>query len=192
MIPRRHVLVAVSAALLPAGAGAQEHPPTLPQRDVDVTYVIPTPAGAARQRLRVSALRQILRLDPPGDGLYIIIDLRAGRMVTVRTVDRSVIEMAAPRSWMPGLGHASYTRRNATTVSGVACTEWETTDSEGRKVQLCLDADGVMMRARMHTPAGEATLALATDVRRQTQDPAIFQEPAGYRRLAPPPIKRAQ
>ncbi len=192
MICRRHLLATLLVAITPARARAQEHPPTLPLRDVDVTYVIPTPAGATRQRLRLSALRQKLRLDPPGGGLYVIIDLHAGRMVTVRDADRSVIEMAAPKSWMPGLGHASYTRRNATTVSGVACTEWETTDSEGRKVLVCLDADGVMMRARVHTPAGEATLALATDVRRQFQDPAIFNEPAGYRRLTPPPIAGAQ
>ena len=72
MIRRRLLLGAVALVaalgLMDAMAWAQERPPTLPMRDVDVTYVVPTPGGAARQRLRFSALRQKLRIDPPGGG----------------------------------------------------------------------------------------------------------------------------
>lgn len=189
---RRRLLIGAGAALFGLPAHAQERPPTLPLRDVDITYVVPTPAGAARQRLRFSALRQKLRIDPPGRGLYVVMDFLAGRMFTVREADRSVIEMAAPKAWMPGMGHGRYMRRNAVVVSGVSCTEWQTTDSEGRDVRICLDADGVMIRATMQTTAGEATLALATDVRRESQDPVIFSVPASYRRLTPPPIAGAR
>ena len=189
---RRRALIRAMPLLIAMPVAAQERPPTLPLRDVDVTYVVPTPAGAARQRLRFNALRQKLRIDPPGSGLYVVMDFLAGRMFTVREADRSVIDMAAPKAWMPGMGHGRYTQCNVVTVSGVSCTEWQTTDSEGREVRICLDADGVMIRATMQTAAGEATLALATEVRRESQDPVVFAVPASYRRLTPPPIAGAR
>jgi hypothetical protein len=180
-------------ALLPAlPALGQDRPPTLPMRDVDITYTIPTPAGAARQRLRYSVAHRALRIDPPGAGLYIVIDFAAGRMFTVRDTDRSVIDMAAPRAWMPGQGNGRYTRRNATTVSGVPCTEWQTTDSEGRDVRICFDDQGDMLRASVHTPRGEIVLALATELRHETQGRTIFHIPPDYRRLSPPPIPGAR
>lgn len=197
MIRRRRILIGAAAiatvpGLINTTAWAQDRPPTLPMRDVDVTYIVPTPGGAARQRLRFSALRQKLRIDPPGGGLYVVIDFLAGRMSTVREADRSVIDMAAPKAWMPGMGHGRYVRRNETTISGVPCTEWQTTDSEGRDVRICFDPDGVMMRATMQTAAGEATLALATELRRSLQDPTVFLVPASYRRLSPPPVTGAR
>lgn len=192
MTAQRRTLLLAALLLGSRVASADDRPPTLPMRDVDVTYIVPTPAGAARQRLRFSALRQKLRIDPPGGGLYVVIDFLAGRMFTVREADRSVIEMAAPKAWMPGLGHAHYARRNATVVSGVSCTEWQTTDSEGHDVRICFDDDGVMIRATTQTPAGEATLALATALSREAQSPVTFLVPTSYRRLAPPPVARAQ
>ena len=189
-LPRRLLLLA-PLAWAPS-ALAQDHPATLPLRDVDITYTIPTPAGAARQRLRYSATRRALRIDPPGGGLYVVIDFAANRMFTVRDADRSVIDMAAPKSWMPGQGHGRYTRRNRTEVSGVPCTEWQTTDSEGQDVRICFDDQGVMLRATVQTPKGEAVLALATDLRREPQNPAIFHVPPEYRRLSPPPIPGAR
>jgi len=198
-LPRRALLL---AWLLPAcPALAQDHPPTLPPRlplrDVDITYVVPTPDGAARQRLRYSTTRRALRIDPPGTGLYIVIDFATNRMFTVRTADRSVIDMAAPPSWMPGQGQggqtgARYIRRNRTEVSGVPCTEWQTTDSEGRDVRICFDDQGDMLRATVQTPKGEAVLALATELRHEPQNPAIFHVPPEYRRLSPPPIPGAR
>jgi hypothetical protein len=191
MIGRRRA-IGLAAAMLPLRPGwAQEHPPALPLRDVDVTYTSPTPRGAVRQRLRFSAARSLMRIDPPGDDLYVVIDFGAGRMFTVRAADRSVIEMAAPRTWMHGLGTGRstpgrYTRRNAIVVSDVSCTEWQTTDNEGRDVRICIDQDGVTIRVNLHTPAGEATLALATEIRREGQGVAVFAVPDFYRRLTPP------
>ncbi len=178
-------------ALLPAAVRAEERPPILPSRDVDITYIVPTPAGATRQHLRFNAERQLLRLDPPGGGIYVIIDFAAGRMSTVRDADRSVIEMTAPKTWMPGLGQAHYTRRNTSTVAGVPCTEWQTTDSEGRDVHICLDHDGVMLRVNLHGNSGAATLAVAVERHAEPQAPALFQVPTAYRRLAPPPMPGA-
>jgi len=182
------MLLVAGQALISGRAGAQERPPTRPANDVDVTYALPTPAGAAHQRLRYSVARRLLRLDPPGGGLRVVIDFAAGRMFTVNDADRSVIEMAAPESWMPGLSLARYARRNADRVSGVPCTDWETTDSEGHAVLICLTADGVMLRAAQ----GARVLVIATALRHAPQAASVFQVPQDYRRLAPPPIRSAQ
>jgi len=166
----------------------QDRPPRLPTRDVDVTYLLPTPAGAAHQRLRYSAASRLLRLDPPGAGLRVVIDFATQRMFTVNDADHSVIEMAAPASWMPALNGAHTTRRDADQVSGLPCTNWETTDSEGHAVLICLTEDGVMLRAAR----GERVLVIATELRHAPQAASVFAVPRNYRRLAPPPVRGAQ
>ena len=48
------------------------------------------------ERMRWQAATQRQRVDPPTEGLFIVIDYRAGRMHTVRLSDRLVVDMAAP------------------------------------------------------------------------------------------------
>jgi len=192
MIFRRIFVAVFLAAAITGAVLAEERPATLPTRDVDVTYVMPTPAGAARQRLRYNAALRLLRLDPPGGELRVVIDFASARMFTVRDADRSVIEMAAPESWMPGLGGARYTRRNAERVSGVSCTNWQTTDSEGQVVLICLTEDGVMLRVARHSAAGDRVLSIATELHHAPQAAPLFGVPQNYRRLAPPPIAGAR
>jgi len=192
MMGRRQAFWLAVALAACRATHAQDHPPAVPLRDVDVTYIIPTPRGAVRQRLRFSAARNAMRIDPPGDAMYVVIDFAAGQMFTVRAADRSVIAMAAPKGWMHGLGTGNtspgrYTRRNAAVVSDVSCTEWQTTDNEGRDVRICIDRDGILIRLNLQTPSGEATLALATDIRREGQGASVFAVPADYRRLTPQP-----
>jgi hypothetical protein len=172
-----------------SGAGAEDHPPAVPTRDVDVLYDVPTQAGMARQRLRFSAATQSFRIDPPGRGLYVVIDQRQGRMYTVRDSDRSVIDMAAPRAWMPGINGGTLTRRGEDNVAGLPCTDWATTDSEHRAIVMCVTQDGVMLRAV--TGTGES-LIVARNVRFQPQNSLVFAIPESYSRLAPPPIPNAR
>jgi hypothetical protein len=182
-LARRAVLLLIT--VIPLAAAGAEAPRTVPEHDADISYAIPTPAGAAMQRLRYNAALRLLRIDPPGDGLHVVIDNARGRMVTVRAADRSLIDMPAPAAWMPGIGAAGYVRGRDDVVAGLPCTEWRTRDSEGRGVRACFTADGMLLRAV--TEAGQVLL-LAVDVRRAAQDPALFAIPAGYRRLAPPPL----
>jgi len=177
------------ACMLTAPARAADHPPAVPTRDVDVLYDLPTRAGLAKQRLRYSAARQVFRIDPPGQGLFVIIDQPRGRMYTVREDNRTIIEMASPRSWMHGITGGRFERRGADTVAGLACTDWATTDSERRTVLVCLTADGVMLRART---VNGAPLITAATVRYLPQPDGVFMVPAGFRRLAPPPIAQAR
>lgn len=188
--------IALTLALLAPGlapflavAQPSYKPPPTPTRDVDVMYEIPTREGPAPQRLRFSLMRQAFRIDPPGRGLYVIVDQARGRMYTVRDDDRSVIDMAAPTAWMPGIHGGNFRRRGDDVIAGQPCTDWETNDSERRTVLVCMTLDGVMLRART---AQGATLITAKTVKYAPVDEQIFLVPGNYRRLAPPPIPNAR
>ena len=140
-----------------------------------------TGGGATlHERLRWNAAAQALRVDPPTAGLFVIIDLAARRMSTVRTADKTVIEMAAPDNvtGMPDDAAADAVRRGTDTVAGLACTEWDMTDAAGEAARLCLTIDGVLLRAR----SGGRTLLRAETVQYGPLDAELFRVPAGYTR----------
>ena len=169
----RRIAVAAFAVLL-CGAAPGDHPLLRPVHDVDVIYILdaggpeqtgpnaggPNAGGqnadggtTLHERLRWNAATQALRVDPPTAGLYVIIDLAARRMSTVRMADKTVIEMAAPDNvtGMPDSAAADAVRRGEDTVAGLACTEWDMTDAAGEAARLCLTADGVLC---VPAPAG--------------------------------------
>jgi hypothetical protein len=165
-------------ALLCLGAGA-DRPQLRPTRDVDVTYALDTGGGPTlRERLRWDVAAEKLRIDPPTAGLYVIIDLKARRMSTVRAADQTVIETAAPPSatGMPDSAAAGATRQGEGVVAGLACTDWSVTDAAGEPMTVCLTADGVLLRARTAT----RTLLTATSVQYGPVDPVAYQVPAEY------------
>lgn len=171
-------IVGVAAALLGAGAGA-EQPHLRPTRDVDVTYALDTGGGPAlRERLRWDVAAQRLRIDPPTAGLYVIIDLKARRMSTVRAADQTVIETPAPPSatGLPDNAASGATRQGEDRVAGLACTDWLVKDAAGEPMTVCLTPDGVLLRVR--TPA--RTLLTATSVQYGAADPAAYTAPAEY------------
>jgi hypothetical protein len=201
-------ILAGALAMLLCGAAPGEHPPLRPAHDVDVTYALNARGlGAADQaggghagegggatlheRLRWQAATQALRLDPPTAGLYVIIDLAAKRMTTVRTADKTVIEMPAPDNvtGIPDSAAAAAVRRGTDTVAGLACTEWDMTDAADEAVQLCLTEDGVLLRAR----AGDRTLLSAEKVLYGPLDADLFRVPADYMRrtFGSPPSRPA-
>jgi len=184
---RRRVLAAVAAVLLCAAAADGEHPLLRPIHDVDVTYALgvggsdPSGPGAGtslHERLRWRAAAQALRIDPPTAGLYVIIDLAARRMSTVRTAEKAVIEMAAPdnATGMPDSAAAAAVQRGTDMVAGLICTEWDMTDAAGEAARLCLTDDGVLLRAR----TGGRTLLTAETVQYGVLDADLFQVPTGY------------
>ena len=165
--------------LLLAPAAAAEHPPTMPQRDVDVTYrLLQTSPGAPAlmQRHRWSVSTGRLRVDPPTPGIYMIVDYRAKRMAVVKPADRAVLDVASADQGPPG----AYTQRDAGSVAGLPCTNWQTADAGGRDTVLCLTADGVMLRASH----GEHVLLEAVAVSYGAQDPAAFIPPDGFQHVS--------
>ena len=179
----RRALLTAMAVAAPVVAAAQDRPAVLPTRDVDVTYRSERDGEVIEQRSRFDAASQRTRLDMPTPGLYSILDHRAHTLSVVSDPDRGVLDMPAGGAGQPGAG--AYVRRGQDQVAGLACIEWETSDSRNQPVLTCFTADGVMLRARQ----GTAVLAVATRVAYGPMDPALFSPPAGYghvtRRLPP-------
>jgi hypothetical protein len=178
------VLAAWMSWMVPAIA---DQPPLHPSRDVDVTYRAAAPQGGpqVQQRVRWRAASQIMRIDLPAPGLYVIIDYIGRRMRVVRDGTRSVIEMAAPDSMTDMIGSkpaTSYTRRGEATVAGRTCTEWQTVDRDARPALVCVTDDGVLLRAG--TP--DQVRVSAVSVHYAPQDPTTFHVPDDYVRQAPP------
>ncbi len=177
---RRAALLAV---LLAAPASAADHPPIMPQRDVDVTYQVAQPVQggpALSQRMRWSVANGRLRVDPPSPGLYMIIDYATKRMSVVKPADRAVLDLPTSAPGLPGAPAGAYTRQDNAVVAGLPCTNWLTADAGGQPTLLCLTTDGVMLRA---SQAGQ-TLLEATTVSYGPQDPAVFTAPEGFQHVA--------
>jgi hypothetical protein len=159
-----------------AAGAARAAPPTVqplahPSRDVDVTYRLGVGRRDATERMRWLASAQRQCLDPPNQGLFMVIDYRAGRMQPVRLPDRLVLDTPAPPP-SPGV----YARVGEDRVAGLACAEWEATATDGRRTLACITEDGVMLRAE----AGGRLLVEATAVNYAPQDPALFAPPPGF------------
>lgn len=166
--------------LAATAVAAQERPPALPTRDVDVTYRSEQNGQVLEQRSRFAVEAQRMRLDPPTPGLYMIVDYRTQSMSVVIQADRGVLDMRAPAGVLPGAAPAgAFSRRGQDQVAGLPCTEWATRDSQGQEALTCFTADGVLLRARR----GAAVLAVATRVVYGPLDPALFAIPAGYNRV---------
>lgn len=183
MIPTRRLAIAALVALLCAGA-ADPKPVLRPTRDVDITYSLGSEHGRVlRERLRWDAVAQRLRVDPPTDGLYVIVDLPTRRMSMVRSYDRTVIDSPAPAgiAGPPDSAAAGAVRQGDDMIAGLACTNWALKDDAGEATTVCLTVDGVMLRAQV----GGRTLLSATEVHYGAIDPVAFEIPDGYKRAAP-------
>ncbi|HTR15802.1 MAG TPA: hypothetical protein VMI52_02050 [Acetobacteraceae bacterium] len=180
------------ALTLPAlAARATEQPATLPSRDVEVTYRViaagshgpgaQSDAGDAptlSQHMRYLAAASRLRVDPPGGGMFLIVDYRKHALAMVEPAVRRVLDLPAPAG-MPfadAVPTARFVRQGTDTVAGLACTEWLTTDTAGRPTRTCLTPDGVLLRAE----SGGLVLAEAVSVSYAAQNPADFEVPAGF------------
>jgi hypothetical protein len=173
--------------LLASPALAQDKPAITPQRDVDVTYAIasPVPGGEPlTQRMRWSVGSGRLRVDPPAQDMYMVVDYRSRRMMVIRPSDRAVLDLDATGPGLPGApSDGQFARQAAQTIAGLACTDWQTLDAAGVAAVICLTRDGVMLRASRD---GQMLLQ-ATSVSYAPQDTAAFDLPAGYRHITPPP-----
>ncbi len=163
--------------LLASPAAAQDRPATTPLRDVDVTYRAGSGAQAVEQRSRWRVEDGKLRLDPPAPGVHMIVDTRARTLALVSDADRRVADLPAPPVVVPGAAPgAGFTRRGADRVAELACTEWETTDTEGLPTLACLTDDGVLLRARR----GATVIVEAQRVAYGPHDPSVFVVPPSY------------
>ena len=178
--PRATTCVLALSLLAAATARAADQPTTTPARDVDITYRVPTPTGAApaEQRVRWDVAGGRQRIDPPTPGLHIIVDTRTRHLASVRDAEQLALEIDEA-DIKPAAGAApSYARRGTATVAGLDCTVWQAGDAAGTP-ELCFTDDGVLLRI---VAAGQV-VAEAVRVAYGPSNPADFEIPPGYRHL---------
>ncbi len=193
-LPQSRTTPCIAACLLAAFAAtplaqADERPTTMPTRDVDITYQMaaPGPSGKIQtlsQRMRWSPEAGLLRVDPPAQGVYTIMDYHAHKLLVVSDAQRSVMLMhAAANVTAPGVSPtAKFVRGGQGSVAGLACTDWQTSDFTGQPTTVCLTDDGVLLRAKR----GDHVLVQAAQVAYGPIDPGVFKVPADYHEESPP------
>jgi hypothetical protein len=185
-------LAAMLLALAAGPAAAADRPPLMPTRDVDVVYMMiqSDARGAPRvveERMRWAAGAGLLRIDPPTPGLWIVVNTRTRRMSTVRESDHSVLDIESAQAMPAPPPNADFLRHGTDTVADVPCTEWRTTDMTGEATLACITEDGVLLRAI----AAGGVLLEALHLSYAAQNLSVFEIPQDYRRIQPPPLKRA-
>lgn len=169
-----------ASVLVASPALAQDAPPIMPTRDVDVIYRIAGPTAPLEQRLRWGISQGKLRVDLPSPGMFVIIDTKTHAVQAVREENRSVTLLPGSAAALPGVAPSgTFTRGTADSVAGLDCTNWQTLDSSGRVVLACLTADGVLLRA----VADGVILVQASQVTFGPQPEAVFRVPADYRKI---------
>ncbi len=181
----RAVTCLIALPLLAAvPARADDQPATTPTRDVDISYRVAGPDGAApaEQRVRWDAAGGRQRIEPPTPGLHSIVDTRAHHLASVRDKERLALEIDQSQARPAPGAAAGYTRLGTATIAGLDCAVWR----EGRAAdapELCFTADGVLLRV---VSAGKV-MAEATRVTYGPANPADFDIPADYRRIVARP-----
>lgn len=182
---RRSLLAFACLAAFPALA--QDRPPALtPTRDVTVTYRITGAAEAQGLRMSHSVAQGLVRTDLPGGIGWAVVDLRGGQGFVVMEPMRAIMAMPAGQGKPGEVSPTSrFTRGGTARVAGLDCTLWNVED-QGRSGQLCLTADGVMLRGT-GSASGQQGSIEATEVRYGAVDAARFQRPQGYQEMQAPP-----
>jgi hypothetical protein len=183
----------LSAALLAAvPTSAQPPPPILPVHDVAIEYhtsgMIPEAAGvqANTVMVRYSHDRERLRIDGAYGQFYAIVDIPAGRMLIIMRDQGVYTEQPADPVIMAIFQSSNLTLRRIgeATVSGLACTVYDTTVSQ-HTGRVCLTDDGVLLSAVLAEPDRRPELE-ALRVTYGNQPAAWFEVPPGFRRLDMP------
>jgi hypothetical protein len=165
------------------GARAADAPIIIPTRDVDVLYQADEGGQQLQQRLRWDVKDQLMRVDSPSPGLWMLVNYRNRQIFLVNDPQKSILELGAKAGPLPGQpGGTNFVRRGTEQVAGTPCTQWEATDSQGQPTLACLTSDGVLLQAMR----GRVVLIQAQRLTYGPEDPALFKLPDGYTHTRPP------
>ncbi len=174
---RAALALALLTPFLALPACAADAPLIVPTRDVDVLYQADQGGQTLQQRLRWDVKDQLMRVDLPSPGLWMLVNYRNRQIYLVSDPQKSVLEMSAKAGPLPGQpGGANFVRRGTDQIAGLPCTEWEAADTQGQSTLACLTSDGVLLRAMR----GHVVLIQAQRVAYGPENPALFKLPAGY------------
>jgi hypothetical protein len=130
-----------------------------------------------------------VRIDPPGQQGYAIIDRGNHHVTVVVPQQRSYFEVSSDTPGDVGFlldDRMNFTRKGTDSVLGIPCTDWtvQTDDSNGT---ACVTSDGVLLRASGTDQSGKVQgMAVATAVTYAQQPENLFKVPSGYRKVQPP------
>jgi hypothetical protein len=192
--PRAVALLATLLLGLAGTARAQDRPPLMPTRDVEVDYTASANGRDNRLHMLFAAQGAHLRIEAAGQSSYVLIDGRAKRMNIVMDRQHSVMAMPFDPEHMTSFllsSAAHYKRVGSATVAGLACTEW-TVDTQQGTGTACVTDAGVLLRAHAAgtSPTGESGSGMieATSVHYGPQPDSIFAVPAGYKVMSMPEL----
>ncbi|MBV9747314.1 MAG: hypothetical protein JO157_00720 [Acetobacteraceae bacterium] len=174
---RAALALALLTPFLALPARAADAPIIVPTRDVDVLYQADQGGQTLQQRLRWDVKDQLMRVDSPSPGLWMLVNYRNRQIFLVSDAQKSILEMSAKAGPLPGQpGGANFVRRGTDQVAGLPCTQWQAMDSQGQDTMACLTSDGVLLRAMR----GRVVLIQAQRVAYGPENPALFKLPVGY------------
>ncbi len=200
MKPRRTVQAAalallagtVAPVLAPAFADEQR-PPTLPSRDVAVTYQVSgvaadaLPGGAPGDlQLAWDAAGRRLHVSAEGQPQAAIVDLTAGKAEILDAGSHTalILPLGKRVAGSMTLSGAHFRRGGTERVAGHDCTDYAVQAQHGSGT-LCITPDGVPLRGD-GTWDGEAGRFVAARVDYGPQPDALFHTPPGFMQLSLP------
>ena len=175
----RCFLPAVAIAVLlaaPPLLRAEEPPPLLPTRDVDITYkVTRARARPISERVRWSAAAHLERIDGPNRSTSIF-DRQAKEVTLLNGATRTYTKLeGTPRRPSEPDKDAVLKRGGEVVVARQRCVEWSWTEDVETHT-ICVTPDGVLLRLVVD---GE-TVMEARSVRYRPQPPELFRVPTNY------------
>jgi hypothetical protein len=188
------LFLGISLLSMATPASALDHPPYLPTRDVAVTYRAVSEDNHVPNQLQVaySAATGRLRVEGGAQG-FVIVDLRAQRVILVMSRERSWMELppqaaALARTLIPNES-MGFTRKGSDRVAGFSCTIWDVSSEHGSGT-VCMTADGVLLRGQGSDHQGRSGELEATKVVYAPQPDSTFEPPVGYRQFDPADLLR--
>ncbi len=188
---------ALALLFLPTLAAAQERqperPPTLPSRDVAVTYQVSgvaadaLPGGApGTLELAWDAAGRRLHVGANGQPQAAIVDLTADKAVILDEGSHTalILPLGKRVTGSIGLSGARFQRGGTERVAGHDCTDYAVQDPHGSGT-VCLTADGVPLRGD-GTWSGQAGRFTAMRVEYGAQPDSLFHPPPGFMQLSLP------
>jgi hypothetical protein len=186
---RTRALLATALGLAVAmPAAAQDRPAVMqPNRDVMVEYhVTGAPQGPQRSdtiRMYFAEHGMKMRIEPVGQPAYSIVDRTNARMIMVMMPQHAYMELPFDPKRVMAFDDkdATFTRLGSDTIVGIGCTIYNT-KRQDHSGQVCLSADGLMLRAKSDNPAQGGTLE-ATQVTYGVQSATLFSPPPDFQKM---------
>jgi hypothetical protein len=187
----RCLMPALAVTLMAAPALADSMPNIIPAHDVSGTYLIINKPGPQTLTVEYSKSANILRVNTPQGGGYILYDFgsKDAKMVMPqmqRYIDETqMASQFAPTPHTGGTdgGNVSITTGGTETIAGHDCTDYTATDAtKGTTSTMCVTDDGVILSLL----SSNGDKIVAQTISYGTVPDADVQLPPGYTKFAMP------